>query len=72
MPFMPTKALTPADINSLPENIRWFVMELETFADPSGIIRRNMQLEHDNRALQQMIKNLKKGDTYETGAGHID
>lgn len=47
-------------------------MELETFADPSGIIRRNMQLEHDNRALQQMIKNLKKGDTYETGAGHID
>jgi hypothetical protein len=52
--------VTAEDINNLPGNLRWFVMELETFADPSGIIRRNMQLEHDNKALQQLITELKK------------
>lgn len=52
-------APTSAEINALPEHIRWYVMELETMADPSGMIRRNMRLEHDNAALQVLIEELK-------------
>lgn len=52
--------VTSAEINALPANIRRFIMELEAMADPSGMIRRNMQLEHDNQALQAMIVELKK------------
>lgn len=36
------KPPTPDEVNALPEHIRHFIMELETFADPSGIIRENM------------------------------
>ena len=53
------KSPTCDEINALPENLRHFVMELETFANPSGIFRENMRLLYDNQALQVVICKLK-------------
>jgi RNase P subunit RPR2 len=53
--------ITTEDINALPDNIRRFIMELETMADPSGMVRNNMRLEHENKALLILIANKLKG-----------
>lgn len=53
--------VTAEDINALPENIRFFVMELESMSDASGYVRRIFQLEDENKALQAVIRQLKGG-----------
>jgi hypothetical protein len=54
-----SKQITSEDTNNLPDNIRQYVMELETFADPAGIVRRNMELEDVNNCLQAKVAEMK-------------
>lgn len=52
-------AVTSADINALPGNLRRYVMELESTSDASGYVQRIAWLEHENAALQVKIAELK-------------
>ena len=48
-------ALTPAEVNSLPERVRRYVMWLETNADPAGTLQDNFRLTEENAALRALI-----------------
>lgn len=51
--------VTAAEVNALPENVRLYVMELESISDASGYVQRIAWLEHENAALQVIISELK-------------
>jgi hypothetical protein len=56
-PFGPTyePALPLEEINALPENVRRYIMWLETDADPAGTLQENWRLTQENAALRKML-----------------
>ncbi|MCA9817096.1 MAG: hypothetical protein KC652_18425 [Cyanobacteria bacterium HKST-UBA01] len=50
-PDSPDWRPTPANINALPKLIRKYIHDLETLCDPAGIVRENVILREDLKAL---------------------
>lgn len=48
-------------INALPKPLRQYIHDLETMADPAGIIQENALLQDQTRQLDAMIARLKRG-----------
>ena len=51
---------TVANINALPNGIRHYICDLETLADPAGIVKQNVFLKDACIALQKMLRELKE------------
>lgn len=49
---------TAAEINALPANLRSYIHDLETRADPAGDVRRGRLAEDENRALRRKAEEL--------------
>ena len=56
----PTEVIVPCmtaeEVNALPEKVRDYIHQLATNADPSGMVRENMQLRDANNGLQIMYR----------------
>jgi hypothetical protein len=50
---------TSAEINALPPNLRRWIHELETDADPAGTIRQAALVEDENRQLRAKVAELQ-------------
>ena len=48
--------MTAEEVNALPEKARDYIHQLATNADPSGMVRENMQLRDVNKGLQIMYR----------------
>ena len=48
--------MTAEEVNALPEKARDYIHQLATNADPSGMVRENMQLRDINKELQNMYR----------------
>lgn len=46
---------TSENINALPLPLRRYIMELQTNADPAGIVRENAVLRHDNAEFELLL-----------------
>lgn len=55
-------ALTPAEVNALPERARRYVMWLETNADPAGTVQDNFRLTEENAALRALVAEQRQAD----------
>ncbi len=52
--------LTSDDFKALPENVRRYIMMLETDCDPSGTIRSEMHLRDQVEALEALVLELRQ------------
>jgi len=52
--------MTSEEINALPENVKRYIHDLETNADPAGIIRENIFLKDQVKALEKMVSDDKR------------
>lgn len=52
--------MTPEEINALPDRVRLYIHELETNADPAGLVQENMLLKDQTRQLDSMIARLRR------------
>lgn len=50
---------TSAEINALPTNLRRWIHELETNADPAGTVRTAVLVEEENKQLRAKIAELQ-------------
>ena len=48
--------MTAQEVNDLPAKAREYIHQLEANADPSGMVRENMQLRDTNKGLQKMYR----------------
>lgn len=51
----PTWLPTPGAINDLPEPLRRYIKDLQTNADPAGMVAENTLLRDQNRQLQEKL-----------------
>ena len=49
--------MSAAEVNALPPKAREYIYQLESNADPAGMVRENMQLRDTNKGLQVMYRN---------------
>jgi hypothetical protein len=54
---------TPEHVNSLPQPLRKYIHDLETIADPAGIVRENSQLKDQIRSLEIKLEELSDGES---------
>lgn len=52
---------TAANINALPDPLRRFIHDLETMADPAGLVQENYELKLQVRAAEAMVERLRGG-----------
>lgn len=52
---------TAENINALPDPLRRFIHDLETMADPAGLVLENYQLRQQVRAVEAMVEKLRAG-----------
>lgn len=50
---------TADSINALPEPLRRFIHDLETMADPAGLVQENYELKAQVRAVEAMVEKLR-------------
>ncbi len=53
-----------AEINSLPQPIRDYIMWLETNADPGHTLQANFQLRHNQQAVFSLLEGLQESSRY--------
>lgn len=52
---------TAASINALPLPLRRFIHDLETMADPAGLVQENYELRQQVAAVEAMVVRLRGG-----------
>lgn len=52
--------MTPTEVNALPERVRRYIHDLETNADPAGMVRANVLLRDQVEYLGAMVEELQK------------
>jgi hypothetical protein len=52
---------TSAAINALPEPLRRFIHDLETQSDPAGMVRENVLVKEESRALRILLEEMRDG-----------
>lgn len=50
---------TAAAINALPDPLRRYIHDLETMADPAGLVQENYELRLQVRAVEAMVERLR-------------
>lgn len=50
---------TAANINALPLPLRRFIHDLETMADPAGLVQENYELRAQVKAVEAMVAKLR-------------
>jgi len=50
---------TAANINALPLPLRRFIHDLETMADPAGLVQENYELRAQVKAVKAMVERLR-------------
>ena len=50
---------TAANINALPLPLRRFIHDLETMADPAGLVQENYELRAQVKAVEAMVERLR-------------
>lgn len=50
---------TASNINALPLPLRRFIHDLETMADPAGLVQENYELRVQVRAVEAMVERLR-------------
>lgn len=53
---------TADNINALPDPLRRYIHDLETMADPAGLVQENYELKAQVRAVEAMMERLRAGD----------
>lgn len=48
--------MTAAEINALPDRVRRYIHDLETMADPAGMVRENILVREENAQLRAYIE----------------
>ena len=56
--------MTAKEVNALPERVRNYIHDLESFADPAGLVQRNWALEEQNEYLQKRLLLNEQGMEY--------
>ena len=51
---------TVANINALPNGLKRYVHDLETNADPAGMVAQNILVHEENRMLRALVEELTK------------